>query len=147
MSGVSFPVTVSDPGLATALGRFVAAAKDLREPFDVIGAKLVASTQYRFERQTGPDGERWEPSQRALATGGVTLTDKGHLRDSFTYQAGRDRVVEGSALVYAGAQHFGGQVGRGHKTTLPARPIVGVDDDDALMILTEIESWMARSLP
>lgn len=147
MSGVSFPVTLSDPGLAAALGRFVSAADDLTEPFDVIGARLVSSTQYRFERQTGPDGRRWEPSLRALATGGVTLTDKGHLRDSFTHLPGKDHVAVGSPLVYAAPQHFGGQVGRGHKTTLPARPIVGTDDDDALMILTEIESWLARSLP
>lgn len=104
-------------------------------------------TRQRFEDQTGPDGVRWKPSIRAQLTGGVTLTDRGLLRDSFidrhtatTAEVGTNdpraralhfgatiRPVNAEALVF---QLPGGGWRRVKEVTLPARPIVGLSADD-----------------
>ena len=55
-----------------------------------------------------------------------TLLKDGHLRDSYVYQLNNAGVEIGSALIYSAIHHFGGQAGRGHKTKIIARPILGV---------------------
>lgn len=143
MTGVAVHIGFDDKDVQAALGSLEAAMADMTEPMDAIGAGLDASMLARFENETGPDGIKWTPSQRALLTGGQTLTDRGHLRASGTHIAGRHSVEQGSNLVYAHAQHAGSKVGRGRKVKLPARPFVGVDDDDAAMIHDEIHDWLA----
>lgn len=91
---------------------------------------LVTSTVRRFERETGPDGMPWQPSQRALAEGGQTLTDKGLLRGSITHVARRDGVDVGTNVIYGAIHQFGsGDLER--PTGIPARPFLGLDDTDA----------------
>ena len=55
-----------------------------------------------------------------------TLLKDGHLRDSYVYQLNNAGVEIGSALIYSAIHHFGGQAGRGLKTKIIARPILGV---------------------
>lgn len=149
MSGVSLTLGLDDPSLSRlkgALDRFVTAAGDLRRPFELIGAGLVDAVAERFGRGIGPDGVTWQKSLRAQAEGGQTLVDRGRLRQSITHRAGGDRVEVGTKLIYAGIHQFGGATGRGHAVTLPARPYLGLDGDDAAMILGEIEDWLAKAL-
>lgn len=83
------------------LGDIAAHVEDMSELMDRFGLYLESSTIDRFDDETAPDGTPWEPSQRALADGGKTLTDSGLLRSSITYVAGRDQVEWGSNLEYA----------------------------------------------
>ena len=106
--------------------------------FDVIGQALVTSTVDRFERETGPDGRAWEPSQRALEEGGQTLTDKGLLRGSITHVARRDGVDVGTNVPYGAIHQFGsGDLER--PKNIPARPYLGLDAADALVIERIVE--------
>ena len=130
MTGARIEVTVDDAEARAALARLVARAEDLTPVMDEIGGALVLSTQRRFELGAGPGGLAWKPSQRALAEGGKTLVDTARLLASLTHRAGRDRVDVGTNVVYAAIHQFGGPAGRGLKTTLPARPFLGLDDDD-----------------
>lgn len=95
-----------------------------------IGEALVSGTMQRFEDGVGPDGEPWEPSQRALATGGKTLVDTAQLRNSISAMATTDAVYVGSKVVYARIHQMGGKTGRGHAVTMPARPYLGVSKED-----------------
>ncbi len=108
-----------------------------RRAMDQIGSHLAAATIRRFQIETAPDGKPWQKSLRALADGGQTLTDKGHLRRSITHRVAADgRSVDvGSNLVYAAIHQFGGQAGRGRSVTLPARPYLGIDgrSEDAIV--------------
>ena len=101
------------------LRRFVS-GEDMRDAFDEIGARLEASTQHRFETETDPQGERWEPSgasyERGPAPGGMgnpdrgqTLTDTGRLRASITRIVGEDMLQVGTNVIYAGIHQFGGK--------------------------------------
>ena len=105
------------------------------------GRTLVDLTLERFRTETAPDGRPWRKSARALAQGGVTLSDTGALRRSFSsQQVSRDTVAVGTNARYARAHQFGrtivpkrgrvlrftslGRVVHARRVTLPARPML-----------------------
>ena len=119
----------------------------MAETLLIIGAKLEASTIRRFEDQAGPDGEKWEPSLAALglaprASGkispGKTLIDTGRLRQSITSRVESDGLRVGTNVAYA-AQHQFGEFGGIGARELPARPFLGLSDDDEEAIGVVIE--------
>lgn len=126
---VTFDVRGMEASLR-ALGGLALAGRDLTPAMDEIGRTVVDHTQLRFERGRAPDGTPWRPSLRAAAEGGVTLIDSGQLRSSITHTAGRTQVEIGTTKIYGAIHQFGGQTGRGHKTTIRARPYLGLDDSD-----------------
>ena len=140
-------VEVDDAQVRAALARLVAAVAAPRATFDRIGSYLVAATLDRFDREQGPDGKPWQKSVRALADGGLTLTDTGGLRGSITHNvAGDGRAVDvGSNLVYAAIHQFGGQAGRNKSVTLPARPYLGIDARDRDAIVRIVRGALARA--
>ena len=131
-----------------------AAAKMLRRMEQVdttplmeeIGEQLLFSTLMNFENEQTPEGEPWAPSIRAENEGGKTLQDRGHLRDSYTYQASSDQVEVGSNMIYAAIHHEGGEIRAKNggnlrfkvgdrwvqkpKVEIPARPALGIGPDD-----------------
>lgn len=128
MSGINLQynidLAVFDQALAVIAGQ---PDRDLRNE---IGEILVSDIQERFQDGKSPTGVEWPVSQRAADEGGKTLVDRGHLRDSITYNAADPDFVEvGSNLVYAAIHQFGGKAGRGRKVRLPARPYLGVSRD------------------
>jgi len=105
---------------------------DTRPMFDEIGGYLDSEVELRFIEGVDFEGNALIPSQRALNEGGKTLVDRGHLRDSYTHNVFMDGsgVEHGSNMVYAAIQHFGGKTGRNHSVELPARPVMGINDND-----------------
>jgi phage virion morphogenesis protein len=51
-------------------------------------------------------------------------------------------VDVGTDIVYAAIHQFGGETGRGNKTIIPARPFLGVREED----WAEIESMLVNEL-
>lgn len=94
-----------------------------------IGEYFVGEVLDNLQRQTLFDGSPMPQSRAAAARAGKTLVDKGRLRDSYVYQLTNAGVEIGSAVIYAAIHHFGGQTGRGGKTILPARPVLGMTAD------------------
>lgn len=107
--------------------------------FEEVGEILDSSIQDSF-RQGGrysgnPDefrggSQKWTKSKRAEEQSGQTLLDKGQLAASITYFANDAGVIIGSNRVYGAIHHFGGQTGRDHAVTLPARPWLVVQEED-----------------
>ena len=146
MAGASFKMDMS--GMMRSFGSAVAHLTETKELMDEIGEMLVSSTKERFENGEGPDGTSWKPSERAKNEGGQTLLQTGtHLRSTITHDAGDDYVVVGTPNETFGAIHqFGGEIvpkGGGRlvfqaggktvfakKVTIPARPYIGMSDDD-----------------
>lgn len=110
------------------------------------------STKERFQTETGPDGNKWKESLRARLTGGKTLTKDTHLSETINGQADDQKAEWGSNRVYAAIHQFGGTIkpksakalhfqipGLGWVTrkqvTMPARPFLGISDDDQDEIL------------
>ena len=67
-------------------------------------------------------------SKAALKRKGKTLIKSHRLYDSYIYQLLGETVEIGSDLVYARIHHYGGDTGKGHKTHLIARPVLGVNE-------------------
>lgn len=91
-----------------------------------IGEFMLGNVQDNLDAQRLHDGKAMPPSKAAAKRGGKTLIAKHHLYDSYVYQLSGAGVEIGSALIYAAIHHFGGQTGRGHKTNITARPVLGV---------------------
>lgn len=135
--------------------QLIAAAEDLaeklekaehrRDMLEDIGAALTASTVGRFERGIDPEGRPWQPSQRALAEGGLTLVDRGHLKGSQHYVVADPVVSIGSDLVYAAIHQESGQAGRNLATRLPARPYLGVSPSDRRAIEDIVSDHLAEA--
>lgn len=112
-----------------------------------IGEYMVGDVQDNLRDQKLADGSAMPQSARAagktthykrdnkkrgvkkgdVRTFGKTLIDHGHLRDSYTYNLRLAGLEVGSNLVYSAIHHFGGKAGRGHRTTITPRPVLGVD--------------------
>lgn len=127
MAGFSFELNMDKAmrGLDVAMQK----AQRSQEFMDSVGETLVSSTHQHFTDQEGPDGP-WKPSQRAEREGGQTLVDSARLKNSITYEASPQMVVIGVNAVYARIHQLGGQAGRGHKVTIPARPYIYITDED-----------------
>lgn len=151
--------------LFRAIRQFSGDAKPL---MDRIAAEGETQTRIRFRDQVAPDGSRWKPSLRAKLAGGQTLTRDGHLGDSINGYGTADEAVWGVNRIYAAIHQFGGTIrakgsrglrfaipGLGWRTvaqvSIPARPFLGLSDDDRRNILdlvqAHLSSLMRRNAP
>lgn len=163
MSGAFISIRVDDAAANAALAELAAKAENLQPVLDAIGASLAESTRMRFERETGPDGVKWPPSIRALAQGGHTLRDEGHLYASITHRAGPTSVEVGTSIPYSAIHQFGGTIKAKSAKALrfrigdvwvtkdsvkiPARPFLGIDDDDRQMIVETVAEALEGGAP
>ena len=139
-------------------GDFAKLSRDLQAMEDIqpavlnqkIGEALVSSTKKRFEDECGPDGQEWSKSHRARAEGGKTLSATARLKNSITYRAGATNVEIGTNVKYAHVHQngmeikpktakflrfqIGGMWAKKKKVTIPARPFLGISDDDVAEI-------------
>jgi len=155
MAGARVDVRFDEGTLRQAFEALQRAGADLRRPLTEIGEYLVSQTTERFREGRGPDGEPWPQSRRAaeqtkvrdgVLVSGKTLVNFGHLRDSITYRAGPSSVEIGSNLVYAAIHQFGGRAGRGKRLTLPARPFLGINQEDEQEIGRILTDHLAEAL-
>ncbi|WP_281955460.1 phage virion morphogenesis protein [Pseudophaeobacter arcticus] len=147
MSGVTASLTTQ--GLKEAIAALSRLEGfQMAELADDAGAILESSTRRRFDTKTDPDGEAWTPWSEAYDETRdhevhSLLLDGGDLRDSMaSYSNGAEAHV-GSNLVYAAHHQIGGEeIGSG----MPARPYLGVSDDDELdlqdLVTTRLEELM-----
>ena len=122
----------------------------------------LRSTRARFKTQTAPDGTAWAALQpwyqkEKRRNKNRILTLNGYLRGQMTWQLVGDRTVEiGSNLPYAAVHQFGATIKpraakvlmfRGHvakSVTIPARPYLGLSDEDRSEIVGRTLEWLQR---
>lgn len=127
-----------------------------------LGAYGLRSTRARFKTQTAPDGTAWAALQpwyqkEKRRNKNRILTLNGYLRGQMTWQLVGDRTVEiGSNLPYAAVHQFGATIKpraakvlmfRGHvakSVTIPARPYLGLSDEDRSEIVGRTLEWLQR---
>lgn len=158
MDGISITLEGSDAALA-ALNALADRLDDATPLYDELGRMLTGSTQQRFETETRPDGSPWPKSLRALFDGGKTLTDSMALRGSITWEAGPSSVAVGTNLIYAAVHQLGATIvprngeflrfplpGGGYASarsvTIPARPYLGISEEDAGAIEDIVATWL-----
>lgn len=153
-------VSLNWGGLDAALGQAAQKLGNTQALMESIGDALVSGTLKRFDAEEDPQGRKWEPSGRAAEEGGQTLTNIGRLRDSIDRVATPDKVMVGSNLAYARIHQEGGTItpktakklvftGRGgkkvavDKVTIPARPYLGVSEDDMDDVKAAMTNFLA----
>ncbi len=140
---------IDDHDILAALRRLQQKSGNLRPALQQIGEKLKESTQKRFPSKTGPDGAAWignadstiEHKGRDFA-----LTDGGTLGNTIDYQLlGNDGVRIGSPMKYAAMMQFGGTKSEFPNLwgDIPARPFLGISEDDKTDILTILERHLS----
>lgn len=141
---ISMELKGQDEALAKL--KAVTSPQTRRAILDDFGSYLVSETQGRFENERAPDGTPWQKSFRAKEQGGVTLTDKGFLKGSITYNHDADTLEVGTNKIYAAIHQFGGEIKSKSgkklafriggalimidKVDIPARPYLGFTAQD-----------------
>lgn len=127
MSGVELRAGFSSEAIRLHLARLaIANSEGYGRALGDIGEYMVGEVQDNIDGQKLFDGSAMPQSQAAIDRPGKTLIAKHHLYDSYVFQLVPGGVAIGSDLIYAAIHHFGGKTGRGKKTEIKARPVLGV---------------------
>jgi phage virion morphogenesis protein len=123
---------------------------DLNQLLDEIGATVVSQTQSRIaDEKRGPNGEVWpEWSSKYARTrhGGQSLLQAKNpgLLSSITHLVHGSTVEVGSALPYAAHHQFGSDKTSGRGSGVPARPYLGLSDENRDEIETICAGFVER---
>ena len=163
MSGVSINIRVDDAAVRAALDRLRRFAADPAPALKTAGEALITSTQERIRDEVSPDGARWpalRPDYAEAKRSRGMLIESGGLVGSFTRQVTGSRLVVGTNVHYAAIHQFGGtirpkgsalrfRIGRrwvfARKVTIPARPFLGISDEDREEIIEIFEEHARRA--
>ncbi len=150
-------IDLDDERTRRNIRRAIAAGIDMQPAARSIGELLLRTTRKRFDTQSSPDGVPWAPLsestlKRKKHNRDKVLTERGYLRGGLNYRSGRDYVEIGSDRIYASTHQFGagkgafGSTGSGKPIPfgdIPARPFLGVSDEDAVDIQGEIADYIS----
>lgn len=144
-------ISVDSSDLERGLSQLLQNVQNRRPMMTSVATELQSMTEDNFESESW-GGQKWKQSQRAANESGKTLQKTGQLAASLTTQASNDFARIGSNKVYAAIHHLGGQAGRGHKVSLPARPYLPIDGSGNLQsggekrILDIVKDALARGI-
>ena len=131
---------------------------------EALGGQILDRTMERFNHAESPDGSRWPVTirQKMGDSRSALLGQGSKLAQSYTYRTDSDSVEIGSNLKYAAIHHFGGTI-RAKRAkalrfrigdtfvmkkavTIPARPALGVNDEDERYLVETAEDWLKLAL-
>lgn len=153
-------IEFNDRELTGAIRRIEGALTDMTPLMQDVGELMVHSTKRRFIAGSAPDGSPWAPksevTKAAYERRGDPVDERplfgpsGRLSGEIHYQADETSVSWGSSLIYAAVQQFGAEQGEfGPRTPwgdIPARPFLGLGEDDKAGIIETVTDWMTRTM-
>jgi len=150
-------IKVDDKSVISMLDRLAATAQNLSPVMSMIAQELERQTEKNFAAEGRPKWlglSRATLENRVMArtknqdgqlkkgmvrndgrisksisgrVGGMILQDTGQLAASISTSHNRSSATIGSNKVYAAIHQFGGKTGRGHNTTIAARPFLPIN--------------------
>ena len=151
-------VELKDDEITSALAGLSARLTNLTPVMEDIGELLTRSTKKRFVDGVDPKGNRWPGKSDTTLDIYLARGDRadprplfgpsGRLSSEIAYTIGLDRksVEIGSNQIYAAVMQFGaakGSLGGGAPWgNIPARPFMGLSDQDETNILETIQEWL-----
>ncbi|MBN8107752.1 phage virion morphogenesis protein [Vibrio vulnificus] len=150
MAGVRYSVRLNDSEIQEALNQLIKRGSNLTPAMMEIGEELLISHDQRFRDQKSPDGVPWAPiseTTKSLKTKNIDtiLVLNGLLSGTLNYQASSDNLLFGSPLEYAATHQFGRVTSPNSmipNKAIPARPFLGVDENDREMILETLSDYL-----
>ncbi|MBS0212317.1 MAG: phage virion morphogenesis protein [Proteobacteria bacterium] len=169
MTGARIEITLDDQAAQAALARVQEqlGPAGLALAFKDIGEYLVRATRERGEREVSPDGAAWDPlspaymrwKQRKRPGAKKLHFDFHMLGDQLSAQVDGDSLLVGTNAVYGAIHQFGGTISHAafsrvrdksvspaHGTTIPARPWLGVSDEDGEEIVQIMQGYLRSAL-
>ena len=166
---MSVGVSMEWDDLHATLGRIAQIGLKPEPLLAAIGRPLEDSTRARFDSGRDPDGVPWasyaplNPLYAAVEKKGVSiLVESGDLRDSIRSAVVGNTLLVGSDQPYAPVHQFGaviqpkkerylsfmmgGHLWHVDSVFVPARPYLGLSDEDRVMIIDELEAAFARAV-
>lgn len=145
-ASISIDYKLPDKEIAARLRALVDAGEDLEPAFIDIGEGLLNSTHDRWDQQVDPEGNPWEPldpkyQARKEKNAEKILVLEGFMRDTLAYNTSSQSMEMGTNLIQ-GATHQFGDDDRG----IPARPYLGVSEDDEQMIIDTLHDHFQNAL-
>jgi len=142
-----------------ALNELLRRTGDLEPAFEKIGEYLLKSHDDRWRREEAPDGSKWaalSPATKALKAKNADkiLVLEGDLRGSLVYQTSHHSLFFGTNKVYGAVHQFGAEQGEFGRTQrggpipwgdIPARPFLGLSDEDEMEIAEIVRGYLANS--
>lgn len=144
MGGTYFKINTSD--LMKTLNNGLEKIGKTKELMETIGEVFVSGAKERFEDEKAPDSTAWVKGKKKS---GKTLSGQtGNLKKSIIiFKADITEVIYGSNLEYAAIHQKGGEIKARNKkalsfigadgkrffvkkVTIPARPFIGISEDD-----------------
>ncbi len=168
MTGIRYEITLNDLQLQRGLNALARIGTNLTPLLTIAGGIFENSTRERFDLERGPGGIPWPTSWRAAHEGGKTLTKSGLLRGSVrsaytdrsvetgfdgrnessrhaaTHQWGAIiRPVNAAKLAFTGPD---GHLRMVDEVVIPARPMVGIDDQDMADLVEAFTGYIEGEL-
>ena len=146
MAGIHTTIDSNYSVIADVFTKLERVPDNLFDPLDEIGQVLVFSAQENIRQSRDTDGnplEELADSTRAKrGEDAVPLLDRSNLLDSYTHLPNNQSVEVGSDAIQAALMHFGGPAGRNHSVVVPARPVLGISDDDRIEIVEILREFV-----
>lgn len=168
MAGVSYIFETDDDGLLGRMRLMSERMDDLSSFYKPLGEHMLRSTAQNFETETDPDGKAWKTllpatiarrkkrGQTPIAI--LRATKNTGLSSSISAQADANELRVGSPKVYAAIHQLGGAISKAarkgkafgrddvsipaHKINIPARPYIGIGDEDVIAIIELADDWL-----
>jgi phage virion morphogenesis protein len=150
---------INDGGLLAALARLEAGVTDMTPAMSAVAAVLRDGAEERGKRGVDPEGNAWAPRSpvtlaRYLAEGvsfGGVLWKSGDMLGVIGSDYGPDFASVGSNEPQSAVMQFGAAQGAFGRTSrngpipwgdIPARPFLGLSDDDRQGIILTIDEYL-----
>jgi phage virion morphogenesis protein len=146
MAGTSINIELEGiDQVKAALERLSQRAGRLAPVFRDVGEYLLAAHDERFAAQQSPDGDPWEPLSekyraRKKRNKGKILVLDDLLGGTLRYQVTAQSLVFGTDRVYGATHQFGRD-----KANIPARPFLGISQDEETEVLRLIGEHLAEA--
>lgn len=158
-------ITLNDTQAVAKLHRIANQLQHPRKLYGVLGETLKKIHIERFKKEVDPEGKKWKPLSpitREIKGNDSILKHRGYLSQRTAYNYDDNRVEFGSDAKYARLHQFGGVIkpkkgkrlkfGKGNNTIfakeskIPARPWLGVSEQDEQKLLRKATAFLQRQL-
>ena len=144
MAGVGLGVDIERDTALRSIGALAGRIDDPATALELAGVHMLRSIQRNFDAIGRP--ERWAPNAPGtIARKGSSkpLVDTGWLMNSVRFHTTPTQLVLEADGPGARIHQFGGETGRGHAVTIPARPYMLFQDEDLVDIAGVYEDFLA----
>ena len=144
---VKVVINLDDDQAQKQLSKIIQQLKKPKPLFGILGEQLKKDHRQRFSDQQSPEGKKWQPLSPSYAARkhkgrGQILVARGQLRNTLAYNYDETKVEFGSGLKYARIHQFGGKAGRGKKVNIPARPWLGLSEQNKNVLLEKARAHL-----